>query len=301
MWWRTEKRAAGIVMRGRPSLEQLVLGRRVEAGLGDEIRLASSTNPRHLMVAVSHPCSTVANCIYDRKFDCHVVYLSFPISAPRDLLKDGDASGIQEVSDFNSAAYERQRSSKKFAFISPLGIDEIPFVKTYEATMEQYHEARRIAISEGEEPPAPPGTMEFDPVVGRWNLDGFWRPDERLGIPEKPYCPFPIEDVRTACGNMYTDVGWRDYRLVEQADCLAVFNPVFKNRKDISRGVRNEIEHALRYGKPVHIYQDPSHDPNEISAALGGGPGGTMGLNPMAQNIIFHATTSDLFDKITLT
>jgi len=26
-----------------------------------------------------------------------------------------------------------------------------------------------------------------------------------------------------------------------------------------------------------------------------------MGLNPMAQNIIFHATTSDLFDKITLT
>ena len=63
MWWRTESRAAGEAWKGRPTLEQLLLARRFEVAIGDQLALASATNPRHIVLAVGHPCLSRVPCL----------------------------------------------------------------------------------------------------------------------------------------------------------------------------------------------------------------------------------------------
>jgi len=70
----------------------------------------------------------------------------------------------------------------------------------------------------------------------------------------------PLRQVLAASGSIETDVGWRDYRLVLQADSLVACCPVLNNRPDVSGGVRDEINFARTNGKPIYIYQDPGQD-----------------------------------------
>ena len=63
---------------------------------------------------------------------------------------------------------------------------------------------------------------------------------------------------------IYTDVGWRDFRLVQQARSVGVFNPKFKSKDGISRSVYQEIIEAATRLSSVFVYQDPAHDPNKV-------------------------------------
>ena len=237
MWWRTEKRAVGEDWRGRPTLEQLVLGRRFEVAVGDQISLAAGC--KHLVLAVEHPLDTLYRCAF--RPNVKVAYLSFPISEPRRMQAAGDGSGIEQISEFIEYAHACQKQSPNLACVCPLGIDELPFVRAFEAEPEK---------TDG----------EFDRDRLRWNLSDFWPTEERMGQPADPHGHFPIKDAREAAGSINSDVTWRDFRLVEQAHCLAVFNPVFNNRDKVSGGVGDEIAFARHRDLPVYIYQDPHHD-----------------------------------------
>lgn len=278
MWWRTESRAKGEAWRGRPTIEHLLGGRRSEVLVADLIALECGKPIRSLVIAVGHPCDTVAKCVFNDRVK--VVYLSFPISEPRRMAKKGDNSGLQEVSRFIAAAHERQRQpGSNLAFICPLAIDELPLREASKGITE--------------------ATLAFDRDAARWSLSDFWPAAERMAVPPAPYCDLRTEEVQEAVGSIKTDVAWRDFRLAEQADMLAVFNPVFNSRDEVSGGVANEVSFATRFGHPIYIHQDPKHDSlGTLAKWLNGFGRGTMGEGPSAQGISVKDSISELFSAL---
>jgi len=145
--------------------------------------------------------------------------------------------------------------------------------------------------------------VPFDRAGARWNLDEVWPVADRLGKPAgEPFQNFPCQQLRDAAGNIFTDVTFRDYRLVEQSHCLAVFNPVFYNvlsgRTDMSRSVLNEIEFAVSLGKRVFVYQDEARDPDKIVDDRIGRIGGTMADSPGSNRKLRLGSLDELFDAI---
>lgn len=294
MWWRTEERAGGTELYGRPTIEQLIFARRAELMVADQV--AHSVDPPipHFMISVAHPCETLANRIYSRYPT--VVYLCFPISAPRDLeLRNNDTSGKAEVMDFVRTAYERQHDDENLVMVCPLGIDELPLV---DVTKEAIRKLKRE--EEEDVDTAPP--VQFDRDSLRWAMASLWNRDACLSSGPPPTGsrgPIPLAQLDAAAGMIHTDVGWRDYRLIEQCDetgCLAAFNPKFKNRKRLSRSVRREIRFATGIC-PVFVYQDPAHDPDDKFEAEFP-QGGTMPPGEGELMVIRKDTIAEVFDEV---
>ena len=290
MWWRTEARAGGEQWKGRPTVEQLLFARRAELIAADQVAYSVDPPIPHFMVSVAHPCETLANRVYSA--NPTVVYLCFPISAPRDLKKKNDSSGEAEIVRFLSTAYERQHRNPDLVVVCPLGIDELPLL----TAMEDEHCGTEV--SEGEENvPA----VRFDRDSLRWAMGSLWPTNDCLS-PEAPSSgerlPIPLAQLRAAAGMIHTDVGWRDYRLVEQAKigCLAAFNPKFKNRDKLSRSVLEEIRFAAG-NCPVYVYQDPAHDPLEVFESQYP-QGGTMPPGPWTQMVVRKDTVDAVFDAV---
>ena len=190
----------------------------------------------------------------------------------------GEMAGIFEVSRFIEQAQERQRQAMDLALICPLAIDELPFAALKDARTE---------------------FIEFDRDSQRWDLAEFWPIEARLAPPTNVSRPIPTAQLRDAAGTISTDVGWRDFRLVEQSDRLAVFDPVFNDRGSVSRGVANEVSHAVRLGHPVYIYQDPRHDTKgALNRWLDQMGGGTMGLAPSSRLITVKQSIAEMMDAI---
>lgn len=294
LWWNTEIRAGGQAWRGRPTLEQLILGRRQETVVGDQIAAACQTGGhavRHLMLSVGHPCDTLGNVINARH--PHVVYLSFPISEPRRMSERGDLSGTEAVSSFIKKAYKYQTSVRTLAFICPLGIDELPLVF---ALPDQYTTADLVLRPTEEEDQK--NKIEFNRDDKRWNMNAFWPENVRLALPSRSLGYVCKNQLCVAAGNIWTDVTWRDYRLVGQSDCVAAFNPVFNKRDRMAGGVRQEIAFATANGKPVYIFQDPVHDPKDVVGKyLRDLEESTMGTAPTG-NLITRVNSEDELLKV---
>lgn len=296
MWWRTEARAQGEAWRGRPSLEQLISARRQELLVGDQIAHAQQPPVRNLMLAVGHPCETLAHCIIHP--DPRIVYLSFPISEPRKMAARGDQSGMTEVSEFIRAAYRHQKTSPHLALECPLAIDEIPFINALPvpapaAEGDQEQGRQRQAQPEGE--------IAFDRAAARWDLGRFWPEADRLSLPAaEPQIKFPGTQLRDASGSILTDVTFRDYRMVQQVERLAVFNPVFNNRPEMAGSVGQEIDFAVAQGRPVYVYQDPKHDSQGVmNQFFGRLTDSTMAPAPSRNLIVRKNSVQELLDAVT--
>jgi hypothetical protein len=291
MWWRTERRAGGVARRGQPTLEQLIFARRHELLVGDQIALACDPRIKNLMLPIAHPIETLAHYI-NHPSDHQTVYLSFPISQPRKSERDGDLEPRRAVSSFIKAAYERQARIPQLVLECPLGIDEIPFLNVAPPLSNQ-----ELANEDNK------SQVYFDREALRWNLEEFWPASTRLGLPTQPDGPFSARQLSVARGNINTDVTWRDYRLVDQAEILLVFNPIFNNRDYMAQSVRMEIDYAIHHQKYVYLYQDPKHDPRDIVglqlAARLEGPQSTMEENPSRQQLVRKRTVEELLDVLT--
>ena len=245
MWWRTEQRAEGLdgPLIGQPSLEQLICGRRFELIIGDQIALSCNPKAKHLLMPIAHPIETIIRSMSSKNIP--IVYLSFPISEPRRMQENGDNSGISAINDFINKAYQVQSKESDIAFICPLAIDELPLIK-----MPQLDDAGLTEVT-------------FNRSL-RWNLSSIWPEEKCIGDPTVITKPFPKNQILDARGNINSDVSWRDYRLVEQSKCLAVFNPIFNNKDRPARSVQNEINsvYSMEGGRVAYIYQDPAHDNN---------------------------------------
>lgn len=280
MWWRTEHRAKGEDWLGRPTIEQLVFARRTELLIADQVAYTNAPSTPNFMVSVSHPCDTLANRVYSP--DPTIVYLCFPISAPKDLAAEGDHSGTKEVTAFLKRAYDEQRRNPDLVVVCPLGIDELPLVFAAQDATGQ--------------------NLEFDRDSLRWPVDTFWSSDDSLssGPPTRgDRTAIPVVQIMAAAGMIETDVGWRDYRLVEQvgeSGCLAAFNPKFRNREDLSRSVREEIRFAAGTSV-VFVFQDKDHDPSGM-AMREFAAGGTMPPSPGAQMVVMKDSLDSLFQAV---
>jgi hypothetical protein len=258
MWSRTAARAAGKEIKGRPSFEQLLVARRAEQLLGDII-LSHTGNPkaRHILCATGNNVDALVNLMI---FDAPVTYLSFPISAPREMQAKGDMSFIEVINHAHHLAAAEMSQKRNRSFISPLTIDELPIVFKTRDT------AREIQ------------TIKFDCENDRWNLAELW------GSPELPILPsltgvqeFPREQIETAFGTVRTDVGWRDRRLVLQSESLAIVCPKPPDEDRITRGVSEEIQTAVPLGITCNIWQKPEWDPADFVGKRFP-PAGSMGI-----------------------
>jgi len=98
-----------------------------------------------------------------------------------------------------------------------------------------------------------------------------------------------------------SDVGWRDFRLVDHAQYLAVFNPVFRRADDKVPDVAHGVHHEIMYAKcPVYIYQDKKHDPQDNVAkyfveprSMGQAPKETYNERYDSPTAIFEAIEKD--------
>lgn len=174
-----------------------------------------------------------------------------------DQPKGPDPRGVEAVNGFHIEAFAYQRDNPDCVFVSPLGIDERPLSDILDSK-ERMAELK-TEIQEGASKVT---AIRFPRDQMRWPTDEYWKRDEILSPgPGDAYGDLlPLKQVEDAAGAIRTDVGWRDYRLVLQADALAVFNPVFNNQSELSAGVRDEIDYAVMTHTPVYVFQDQNED-----------------------------------------
>lgn len=292
MWWRTEKRAEGMDLFGRPTIEQLLYARRTELIVADQV--AHSVDPPipHFVISVAHPCETLANRIYST--EPTVIYLCFPISAPRDLkARDNDNSGINEIMGFLRDAYVRQHKNESLVIVCPLGIDELPLVGVAKAAIRELDPKSDIEKAK---------PLVFDRDGLRWSMDSVWAANACLSpgpLANQDRVPIPLAQLDAACGMIHSDVAWRDYRLVSQCGqtgCLASYNPKFRKDREFSRSVRREIGFATGIC-PVFVYQNRENDPNgQFEADYP--RGGTMGPPQGELMVVRKNSVKELFDEI---
>jgi hypothetical protein len=245
MWRRTETRAQGNELAGRPSFEQLLSSRRAEQILGDMITTHSGNRTvRHVVCASGNTLAGFANLIM---FNDDVVYLSFPISVPREMLRDSnDDTFIRLLNEAHCLAAEKMKDDKR-TFVSPLAIDELPIV------------AMADVAAAGTE------SIQYDCADDRWNLRDLWGNDRYAIVPSlEGKFDFPLEQTKVASGGMRTDVGWRDRRLVLQSQSLAIICPKDLTEDRITRGVEEEIVTATTAQIPCFYWQKPEWDPENF-------------------------------------
>lgn len=245
MWTRTETRAAGQEIKGRPSFEQLLVARRAEQLLGDVILShTGNSKARHILCATGNCIDALINLIV---FNAKVTYLSFPISAARELEANGDKSFLEIINQAHHLAATEMSTRRSRSFISPLAIDELPIVFKANLVPEEATE------------------IEFDCENERWNLEQLWGDKQLVIIPSLTGSrKFPMAQVRSAAGTIRTDVGWRDRRLVLQSESLAIVCPKPPNEDRITRGVNEEIQTAVPLGIICNIWQKPEWDPKDF-------------------------------------
>lgn len=263
-WWTTRKRAQEDLSRnephvGKPTLEHLIYARRVELLIGDQVVHACIRQRRHVknvMLSVSHPVETFTHCI-NHPTAFKVAYLSFPISMPREAQAEGVNKLMEDTSAFVREAYGMQTRNPKLVIQCPLAIDELPLITALKEMTRTDSEAT---------------TFLFDRDALRWPLDSLWNAEDRLGTTPIMGGNISIKEIQNAAGSIWADVSFRDYRLVDQADFLLVFNPIYrmdgvstlKGRDKVAGSVDKEIQYAKSHSKPVYIYQDPEYDPFQV-------------------------------------
>ena len=273
MWHRTTQRAAQEESKGRPTLEQLLTGRRAELFLGDIIRSHCEVKRQNTLIAVKHPARVLDRLLFGPP-NLRCIYLSFPISGPRRDQVGGDDSGIKEVNTFLSQAAKFEKDNAGFVCFNPLTIDELPMLGLLKGSTKKK-------------------LVEFSSAK-RWNVRKFLGNETLLTLDSDTPPTFELkrDELDRADGLIRADVATRDYRLVMQSDFLVVFNPWYDGRE--TGGVGNEIRCALFHRIPVKIYQDKEHDRSgQARKQLKKAPG-SLGAPTESTYIQFYETTDDL-------
>lgn len=282
MWTRTEARAKGRDDRGRPSFEQLLTARRSEQLLGDMV-VSHSDIPtiRHVLVASSNALVALANLVI---WDSAVTYLSFPISVPRKMQRKGDRSFIDLINELHRLALTEMENDHGRSLITPLAIDELPMV--FKWSEEQA--VAKMAAKEADKEVEFEG-IRYRDTRDRWAQVDFWGgADAAILPPVDSEIMIPSEQIEAVAGIVETDVGWRDRRLVLQAQSLAICCPKDPNKNRITRGVRTELDAATAVGISSFYWQEPKWDPENF---VGGQfEAGTMG--PGASEALVQRTES---------
>jgi hypothetical protein len=264
MWDRTQQRAGKRGYVGKPTLAQLFRARRAEIFFGDLVanQTLSDNDPApHYVISVWHPARLLSKLLF-RKPKLQLAYMSFPISIPREVLRDkGSDQLIQELNTLLKRAADFEAINPNFGFFCPLTIDEYPLLGTLTTGNSVKFEDEQGGVVD----------CRVFLTKDRWDVRQFYK-DIRGGDKEilltdddiPTSITIPEKHIRGAASFIPDDVTIRDYRLTAQSDYVVALNPVLLGHPRISGGVYNEIICALTLTKPVLAYQDKKHDPEGI-------------------------------------
>lgn len=266
MWTKTQ----GEIL--SPTLEQLLMARRIEAVMGDLIRLRMSRlgkNVRHIFASVNHPVICFFNLIV---CEAAVTYFSFPITQPRTEQENGDITFTELNNKVHILTLQEMKEDKYRCFLTPLAIDELPFTPEKSGILPVEELTGRTKIVDGKEEEEKIEWYYFDATDNRWPLSSLWGDEELVSTSVKTV-RFPWDRVKEVSGIIKTDVGWRDRRLAFQSNDLAAVCPVPRNRNSVTRGVDNEIVAAANRSIMTYIWQDMAWDPQHVVYNKYGEPG----------------------------
>lgn len=206
------------------------------------------------------------------------VYLSYPITAPRALAaRTGSTQPIDEINHF------RHHFSTIFTAFDPLTIDERPLAeipRRYEKklitttraaihsvmmdqSLSQIHKSRELLKIFKDSREDAQTTLKKSDL---WPRQG-----EELtslnGASQKDVCGLSLREVievTEGVQNQHSEIDrqiqTRDFRLIDQADCVITYRPTYDGRPDWSGGTAAEVRYALAEHKPVFIIADKDND-----------------------------------------
>lgn len=228
VWKRIEDRTArNPASASHFRLREILAWRSVESLIADSLPLVlRRPGFRGFVVAVKHPAQMLYRLLYEPT--AARVYASFPISKTR-----GRPARRAEIDSFRNALHRR------FCVFDPLMIDEKMLIML--ANGQRRGKRVRVMVSD------------------RWpvNVQGQMCPTEQrlypIVIPRDQ-----IEEVTTAINNQ---IRARDYKLIRQAECLAVYRPYYG--ASVHEGVSAEIKYATNtFPIPrFMVFPKPDGDP----------------------------------------
>lgn len=207
--------------------------------MGNMTETAAGKEPvRSYMVSVNHPHATFENLIFgDRP---RRACLSYPVSSTRDLPDD-----VLEINEFRKEAHAVGDETGTAVF-DPVTVDELALRTAFERSSE----GGDVVLEEQDRWPL----GGINPVSGgpRWPVR---IPRSEVAEVLLPAGPDRGQGTGGGAGDIGNQISSRDYRLVEDANLLAAYRPMFNMKK--SAGVDAEIRHAKKFGKKVVVYHPP--------------------------------------------
>ena len=154
--------------------------------------------------------------------------------------------------------------------------------------------------------------FNFDRNQLRWPLSDLCPPtDSFLAAPPANLQPFPRKQLQQALDLIDEDVTFRDYRLVDQADIVGVFNPILDpsrskqsdtpEEQGMAKSVAEEVLHAMRWQVEVFLFQDPQLDPNQVVSKelrLHDSKKGQMAGESARDYLVLCSSQNELLDHI---
>ncbi|MBX3267650.1 MAG: hypothetical protein KF831_13200 [Acidobacteria bacterium] len=211
----------------------------------------------HFIFAVKHYLQTLFDLVY--RPELPKVYISHPISEIRRLKREGEDSRADQM--ISSIEELEKFSSGTMVGFLPTTTDELRIDYDLDEKKEQIFKpslterwaAKHYAESENR--------LHIPPIESENDQVKLWRDEGDSSDETKTL----LRELADRIGKQITT---RDYKLVEQSDCLLVFRPCFNGNP--SQGVLNEIEyHAKlveryrRLSKPCFVY-NPIEDQKDL-------------------------------------
>lgn len=230
IWWRLMKRHDIFPPSPTYRLRELLAWRSVETMVTEII--SQRLNPQkpipHYVVAVKHPVLMLQRLLMEPR--SLRIYAAYPIS---DIRND---KIMKEVINAH-----RNNLHKRFIVFDPISIDEY-ILESLNQAQKQDDDLKKHIVFKKED---------------RWSVRSkacdLPLLSDKLEHPE--YIEIDREQINEVSDEMKDHIEWRDYRLINQAHCIATYRPNYN--KKTSRGVSSEIMYALFSGLQIFNYWPP--------------------------------------------
>ncbi len=253
IWWRLRERAKHLNQSGVLRMREVMAWRSVEVMMTDFIakNLIPGRELPNYVVAVKQPAETLVKLLATP--DAMRVYASYPIARTRDIKKKRE-----DIDKY------RLKLHKRFVTFDPVGIDERVLKFSYDRWAESKPQAEVIELRRQDRWSVPSDACDL-PILA----DSVEYPDIIDEID-----PVQIREVldvlRGRPGDVNEHIVWRDYRLIDQAHCLAAYRPNYEGQK--AEGVGHEIDYA-HHDDRVYVYQFYPQDDGDFALSPFGNKG----------------------------
>jgi len=278
-WHYTERRAAsGQYQKGRPTLSQLLAGRRHEILISDlvvnflEDKFGRPRKP-HYVLALRHSVETLGRLLYRK--NPKRVYVSFPISTPRARQQQGDYSPMNKINGLLQEALKFQEARGNLVLFLPVTMDEM-LVKELAST---------ISSELGET-----DTIELT-LSRRWPIPEVLGPILRNEAAMPTTIKMPTQQVVSIAGLIDDEIRTHDFRMIDQAQKVLVLSQYCEKEK--SSGVSAEIAYAVTSLRKVEAYQVPDWLPSGVGWEPPSGRGPFSEGTVRAEYVGYHKHLED--------